>query len=99
MLIALDSDIAGAAAKRANLRARRRRAVGAIAQRVVKDVAHLVQAILQFGLGHIVFRFNTPEASQEVLAAAIGDALDVLEGNAPEDDTDADDSVDDTDLG
>ena len=39
----------------------------------------------------------TPEASREDLAA-IGDALDVLEGNAPEDDTDADDSDDDGDV-
>jgi len=40
----------------------------------------------------------TPEASREDLAA-IGDALDVLERNAPEDDTDADDSDDDGDVG
>jgi len=41
----------------------------------------------------------TPEASREDLAAAIGNALDVLEGNAPEDDTDADDTDDDGDVG
>ena len=41
----------------------------------------------------------TPEASREELAAAIGDALDLLE-NGPTDDTDTDgddDSDDDTD--
>lgn len=36
-----------------------------------------------------------PESSREDLAAAIGDALDVIEGNAPEDDADADDPDDD----
>lgn len=38
----------------------------------------------------------TPEASREDLAAAIGDALDAIEGNGP-DDTDADDDDDDDD--
>jgi hypothetical protein len=56
------------------------------------DVCDQVQDILEDAY--------TPEASREDLAAAIGDALDLLE-NGPEDDTGADDSddLDDGDLG
>jgi hypothetical protein len=40
----------------------------------------------------------TPEASREDLAAAVGDALDALEGNTPDDDDGDDDNHDDGSL-
>ena len=57
----------------------------------LQDCLDQVQDILNAGY--------TPESSQEDLAGAIGDALDVILGNAPDDDSNADDSNDDTDLG
>ena len=55
----------------------------------LQDVCDQVQDILSDAY--------MPEASREDLAAAIGDALDLLE-NGPTDDTDADDDADDDDV-